>query len=68
MRLLTPLPNAVELDNQYEAYVRACEKLAEMREGDSKATKEEIDSQFRQTESLLQDWIDSTHRFKITLN
>lgn len=67
MRLLTPLPNAAELDKQYEAYVRACEKLAEMRE-DSKATKEEIGFQFRQTESLLQDWIDSTHRFKITLN
>lgn len=67
-RLINPFPNAGELDRQYQVYVRACEKLAEMREADSKATKGEIDTQFRRTESMLQAWINSTHRFKVALN
>ena len=66
--LIKTFPNAKELEKQYQVYVKACEKLEDMRHADSKATKREIELQLAHTESLLQSWINSTYRFKVSLN
>ena len=66
--LIKTFPKADDLEKQYQVYVKACDKLAEMRHADSKATKHEIELQLEYTESLLQAWINSTYRFKVSLN
>ena len=66
--LIKTFPDANDLEKQYQVYVKACEKLEDMRHADSKATKQEIDLQLFRTESLLQEWINSTYRFKVALN
>jgi len=65
--LIKTFPNAEELEKQYQVYVKACDKLAEMRDAPL-ATQREIELQLAHTESLLQAWINSTYRFKVALN
>ena len=67
-QILNPSPTIVELDQLWLKYVQACDKLSEMRHKDSAATQHQIHKQYQLTELLLQEWINTSQKFKATLN
>lgn len=66
--ILSPTPTLAELDTLWLKYVRACDRLSEMRHQDSEATQLAIQNQYQLTENLLQNWIEVSSKFKATLN
>jgi|3_EtaG_2_1085321.scaffolds.fasta_scaffold47208_2 hypothetical protein len=65
---MNPPPTKDDLDQAWLVYELECKKLSEMRNPLSRHKQLEIQIQLARTESLLQDWIESSHRFRATLN
>ena len=57
-----------EIDQAWNDYQAACDKLREMRDMESTATAKECELQLQHSEKLLQQWIELTQHFSSTMN